>query len=67
MTHLSPSWFTRMLPVFLWFEINAQWSEWKEKRDGMFFKNREVFTFDFAGNFKVALPHRAVCFSLIPS
>lgn len=37
MTHLSPSWFTRMLPVFLWFEINAQWSEWKEKRDGMFF------------------------------
>lgn len=38
MTHLSPSWFTRMLLVFLWFEINAQWSEWKEKRDGMFFR-----------------------------
>lgn len=38
MTHLSPSSFTRMLPVFLWFPINAQWSEWQRKCDGMFFR-----------------------------
>lgn len=31
------------------------------------FENQEVFKFDFADNFKVALPRWTVCFSLIPS
>lgn len=64
MTHLSPSPFALMPPVVPWFEINAQWSEQgKRERQTLYVRNQEVFKCDFADNFKVALPHWAVCFS----
>lgn len=57
MTHLSPSLFPQMPPVFPWFQINAQWSEKGERLMYVsFFENGEVFKCDFADNFKVALP-----------